>query len=42
MRGSTNNKELVEFVLRESPPAAGAAALGANIIDYMTIGFKLQ
>lgn len=32
MDESTDNKELVELVLRESPPVAGAAALGANII----------
>lgn len=40
MDGSTNNKELVEFVLRESPPVVGAAALGANMIGNVTIGFK--
>lgn len=40
MNGSTNNKELVEFVLRESPPVAGVAALGANIIANMTIGLE--
>lgn len=40
MDGSTNNKELVEFVLRESPPVAGAAAFGANIVENVTIGFK--
>lgn len=39
MDGRTNNKELV-VVLRESPPGAGAAALGANMIENMTIGFK--
>lgn len=39
MDGRTNNKELV-VVLRESPPEAGAAALGANMIENMTIGFK--
>lgn len=37
MDGRTNNKELV-VVLRESPPVAGAAALGANMIENMTIG----
>ena len=40
MDGSTNNKELVEFVLRESPPVVGAAALGANMIGNVTIDFK--
>lgn len=39
MDGRTNNKELV-VVLRESPPGAGAAALGANMIENMIIGFK--
>lgn len=39
MDGRTNNKELV-VVLRESPPGAGAAALGANMVENMTIGFK--
>ena len=40
MDGSTNNKEPVEFVLRESPPVAGVADLGANMIENVTIGFK--
>lgn len=38
--GNTDNKELVELVLRESPPVAGAAALGANMTKYVATGFK--
>lgn len=41
MDGRTNNKELV-VVLRESPPGAVAAALGANMVENIIMTIRLQ